>query len=147
MQRYFRQTNSRSTGSPLRGVSAFILLLVYSSMTHNGRGLETPLQGGLQYECSYVWDPGRMHVKLGRTDVNSNQFKNGRSIFTWRTKTEINKVVHILNGNREGRGKGMTCLYWNKGPSLLVNKQDDILSAVRDHKPHVFGLISSRVRV
>ena len=34
----------------------------------------------------------------------------------------------------------MTCLYWNKGPSLLFNKQDDILSVVRDHKPHVFGL-------
>ena len=45
-----------------------------------------------------------------------------------------------MNGNREGRGKGLTCLYWNKGPSLLVNKQDDILSVVREHKPHIFGL-------
>ena len=45
-----------------------------------------------------------------------------------------------MQGNRGQRGRGITCLYWNKGPSLLTNKQADIQSIIADHKPHILGL-------
>ena len=161
-QRYFRKTNDGSTGSPLIFTPIFILLLL-----GNGLGLEPPehlvhteqageVRGGASSSCnffmttkewscsemsSYIWDPGRLVVELGGvSSVNANESKNRRSVFTWRTKAAINKLAHIFNGNRENRGKGLTCIYWNKGPSLLVNKQDDILTVIRDHKPHIIGL-------
>ena len=60
-------------------------------------------------------------------------------IFTWITKAEINKISHSINGNRGQRGKGITCAYWNKGPSQLINKQTDIKTIIDRHKPHILG--------
>ena len=62
------------------------------------------------------------------------------SVFLWMTRAQINKLVHTMQGNRGQRGRGITCLYWNKGPSLLTNKQADIKSIIADHKPHILGL-------
>ena len=62
------------------------------------------------------------------------------SVFIWMTRAQINRLVHIMQGNRGQRGRGITCLYWNKGPSLLTNKQADIQSIIADHKPHILGL-------
>ena len=62
------------------------------------------------------------------------------SVFLWRTRAQINKLVHTMQGNRGQRGRGITCLHWNKGPSLLTNKQADIKSIIADHKPHILGL-------
>ena len=62
------------------------------------------------------------------------------SIFAWKSKVSINKLMHILNGNRESRGKGIVCSYWNKGSSYLKNKQDDIKQLIQDHRPHILGL-------
>ena len=58
----------------------------------------------------------------------------------WLTKENINRLAHIKNGNRGQRGRGMNCVYWNKGNSLLKNKMQDIKVIVRDHHPHIFGL-------
>ena len=74
-----------------------------------------------------VWDPGLC------TTV-------GASVFTWVTRAEINQSIHSINGNRGNRGKGITCIYWNKGPSLLINKQEDIKTVIERHKPHILGL-------
>ena len=57
-----------------------------------------------------------------------------------------NKLIHIINGNRERRGRGINCVYWNKGPSFLVNKQMDIKNIVERHKPHILGLGEANVR-
>ena len=51
-----------------------------------------------------------------------------------------NKIAHITYGNRGQRGKGITCVYWNKGPSFLCNKMGDIESIINSHKPLVLGL-------
>ena len=58
----------------------------------------------------------------------------------WLTRKEKNKVLHMVNGNRGQRGKGITCAYWNKGPAFLCNKQLDIESLINTHKPHILGL-------
>ena len=76
-----------------------------------------------------TWDPGLVEFK----------FKNNGK-FSWMTRIDRNKLAHSTNGNRNLRGKGMTCLYWNKGPSLLSNKMLDIENIIGTHKPHIFGL-------
>ena len=62
------------------------------------------------------------------------------SISLWITKSEKNKLAHILNGNKNQRGTGIKYLYWNKGSSFLFNKMEEISSIIQTHKPHIFGL-------
>ena len=74
-----------------------------------------------------------------------NKYENvnhcpGANIFICISKRSINKLAHIINGNRRLRGHGITCLYWNKGSSLLSNKQDEIKQIIQEHKPHIMGL-------
>ena len=57
-----------------------------------------------------------------------------------------NKIAHITHGNRGQRGKGITCLYWNKGPSSLQNKMLDIATIMDRHKPHILGLGEANFR-
>ena len=78
--------------------------------------------------CQYnSWDP------MSTVCVCSN-------MSCWLTKVDRNKMAHILYGNRNLRGKGVTCLYWNKGSSLLQNKMHEINDIIESHKPLVFGL-------
>ena len=56
------------------------------------------------------------------------------------SRKEINRTAHATNGNRGKRGQGITCLYWNKGPSLLTNKHQDLETLVAEHHPHILGL-------
>ena len=101
----------------------------------------------------YVWDPGSSHsVKSARGFITLTPLRwaavgsdlsntsNGTTVFIWITKAKINKLVHIINGNKSQRGRGITCAYWNKGPSLLINKQSDIKTIIQVHKPHILGL-------
>ena len=64
----------------------------------------------------------------------------------WCNHREMNKLMHIYNGNRERRGRGINCIYWNKGPAFLANKQLDIKTIVEEHKPHILGLGEANVR-
>ena len=57
------------------------------------------------------------------------------------TRKQLNKIMHSLMGNRDIRGNGIVSVYWNKGSSLLQNKQVEIGSLIKKHKPHVFGLV------
>ena len=72
----------------------------------------------------HIWDPG----------INRNQYSGVNhhtrdcstitctpSVFSRMSPTELNKLAHITNGNRGKRGKGINCLYWNKGPAFLCN--------------------------
>ena len=49
-------------------------------------------------------------------------------------------------GNRTQRGHGIKILHWNKGPSFLINKHDDIETLISGHTPHVLGLSEANVR-
>ena len=53
--------------------------------------------------------------------------------------------MHTYNGNRGRRGRGINCVYWNKGPSYLKNKMLDIRGIVEEHKPHILGLGEANV--
>ena len=93
-----------------------------------------------------TWDPGPAQHKLEPMcllsifeDVEPG-ILSAASVFIWMTRAQINKFIHIIQGNRGQRGRGITCLYWNKGPSLLTNKLTDIQSIIADHKPHILGL-------
>ena len=48
-----------------------------------------------------------------------------------------NFYAKITNGNRGARGSGIKLLHWNKGPSFLHNKQNDIEGIIASHHPHV----------
>ena len=63
------------------------------------------------------------------------------TLYAWDPGSKArNKMAHITNGNRGQRGRGVTCLYWNKGPSFSTNKMLDIETIVQAHKPHILGL-------
>ena len=102
---------------------------------------------------SEVWDPGSCKkVKLSKCFSNGTEEPNdigcqaGHQYSLWLTRSEINKLAHIINGNRGQRGSGISCVYWNKGPSLLTNKQMDIKTIIADHKPHILGLGEANFR-
>jgi hypothetical protein len=85
---------------------------------------------------SHVWDPGTCND----LDILESGLMSTTTIFIWMTRAQINKLSHALHGNRGQRGRGITCMYWNKGPSFLTNKQNIIQSIVAEHRPHILGL-------
>ena len=87
--------------------------------------LVAPVYHSTLAKLSVSWDPGP-GSGLGCTAYLSRKIRN--------------KMVHIENGNRGKRGKSITCLYWNKGPSLLINKHQDLETIIADHHPHILGL-------
>ena len=101
------------------------------SIVDEGRGLRgTESQG-------YIWDPGIKEPRI--------MGSGGTSTLFWLNRKERNKITHIINGNRGQRGKGINCIYWNKGPAFLCNKQLDIETIIEAHKPHILGLGEANV--
>jgi hypothetical protein len=100
----------------------------------------------------YVWDPGPFNSIISTSSYNTLTYlqwaggdtdlsnSSSTTVFIWITRAKMNKLAYTINGNRGQRGRGITCAYWNKGPSLLINKQEDIKSILEDHKPHILGL-------
>ena len=108
---------------------------------------------------SLVWDPGiklktAIHVETEniypwvrhldhwrtRDDPLRALGSTSSSTFSWLNIKQRNKITHMISGNRGQRGKGINCVYWNKGPAFLCNKQLDIESIIDTHKPHILGL-------
>ena len=92
--------------------------------------------GETKYTCglniSHGWDPG------GYTQTTV--------AFPWVDNEKQNKLAHITNGNRGQRGRGIKFIYWNKGPSILANKQQDLETILSTHKPHILGLGEANFR-
>jgi hypothetical protein len=120
-------------------------------------------------ECSeqlynHVWDPGiTSHVTVKQLEhpyllvgvvahIRSTEDllraigTSGSSTFAWLDRSQRNKLTHTIFGNRGHRGKGINCLYWNKGPAHLLNKQLDIETIIETHKPHILGLGEANFR-
>ena len=95
----------------------------------------------------HTWDPGITKLLIGRKDMLDFESlpATGSTTYPWHDNKQRNKLNHIINGNRERRGRGINCVYWNKGPSFLVNKQLDIKNIVERHKPHILGLGEANV--
>ena len=99
----------------------------------------------------HTWDPGIVKLLIGRKNTLDLELlhatgSSGAATYPWHDNKQRNKLIHIINGNRERRGRGINCVYWNKGPSFLVNKQLDIKNIVERHKPHILGLGEANVR-
>ena len=97
---------------------------------------------------SLVWDPGIKHLDNWRTrdDPLGDLGSTASSTFSWLNIKQRNKITHMISGNRGQRGKGINCVYWNKGPAFLCNKQLDIESIIDTHKPHILGLGEANFR-
>ena len=101
---------------------------------------------GVICQGDYVSGQEGLHVSgIGQCQTNretniTKMFYTVSFVFSWLSKLEMNKMAHIVYGNRQNRGKGITCVYWNKGPSFLKNKRQDIKQIIQDHKPHILGL-------
>ena len=63
---------------------------------------------------------------------------NPHSTHVWLTKKDRNFIAKITYGNR--KEKGLKILHWNKGPSSLHRKHQEIETIIQAHKPHVLGL-------
>ena len=57
-----------------------------------------------------------------------------------------NFLARMVNGNRSQRGHGIKLLHWNKGPSFLINKHQEVETLVADHRPHVLGLSEANLK-
>ena len=108
----------------------------------------------LFYHSVSVWDPGITHhgesrligvvtFIRGTEDLSKT---SGATTYAWLDRRQRNKLNHVIYGNRGSRGKGIKCLYWNKGPSHLQNKQLDIETIIDSHKPHILGLGEANFR-
>ena len=62
------------------------------------------------------------------------------------TSKDRNFYAKMVNGNRGARGPGIKLLHWNKGPSFLQNKYNDIETIISGHHPHVLGLSEANFR-
>ena len=98
--------------------------------------------------ANFIWDPGSGTLGYRHGYLkDEGRGDNSSRIFSWLSKVEINKLAHITNGNRGQRGRGIICTYWNKGPSLLINKHQEIMSVIDKHKPHILGLGEANFRL
>ena len=65
---------------------------------------------------------------------------------SWLTARQRNSLAKSENGNRAQRGRGIKLIAWNKGPSLLHNKHQEIETLIAEHTPHVLGLSEANLR-
>ena len=103
-----------------------------------------------QVNLSYPDTPSLLHTQLSKQDSHhSDQFNSSRKLQdtpSWLTKKDRNFYAKMTFGNRRQRGHGIKILHWNKGPSFLQNKHDDIATISGGHKPHVLGLSESNLK-
>ena len=62
------------------------------------------------------------------------------SSYFWLSRKQRNSLIKSLNGNRKQRGHGIKISHWNKGPSYLQNKHQEIETIIAGHQPHMLGL-------
>ena len=62
------------------------------------------------------------------------------------SRRQRNFLAKMINGNRGTRGTGMKLIDWNKVPSFLRNKNEEIETLIANHHPHVLGLSEANLR-
>ena len=89
-------------------------------------------------------DPGLALSSFNISNPSVHQLQ--ARLIPWMSRIKRNKITHATQGNRGQRGKGINCVYWNKGPAFLTNKQLDIESVISTQKPHILGLGEANFR-
>ena len=161
--RKFSKSGTKSVKVRTAGLSVLIMVIVFMMVGLLFIILRQGLSGYSTQSCIYSLCYLRMapflsvvannEIKFSYSDVTARsekyieRFLTGASPFWWITKQGLNKLAHVINGNRGQRGRGITCIYWNKGSSLLKNKMHNIKSLVQDHSPHIFGLGEANLKL
>ena len=65
---------------------------------------------------------------------------------SWLTAVERNSLARAKFGNRNQQSRGIKCIVWNKGSSLLENKHSEIETLIGNYHPHVLGLCEANLR-
>ena len=73
-------------------------------------------------------------------DLNNDLLNNKLAVPCRLSRRQRNSLAKMVNGNIGARGAGIKLVHWNKGPSFLKNKMDDIETIIANHHPHVLGL-------
>ena len=60
------------------------------------------------------------------------------SAHKWLSRKDRNFWAKMTHGNR--RERGLKIVHWNKGPSYLQNKHQEIETVIAGHRPHILGL-------
>ena len=132
---YSGQTISHDLGPRTKSSIVVILLLYILSNVTIGKTLNSEQVGPQQPTSTLTLPPGIIGSSFSRFGEISN---NPHSIHTWLTKKERNFIAKVTHGNK--REKGIKILHWNKGPSFLHSKHQEIEAVIETHKPHVLGL-------
>ena len=59
---------------------------------------------------------------------------------------ERNSLAKATFGNRSQQGRGIKCVVWNKGSSLLQNKHLEVESIIESNHPHILGLCEANLK-
>ena len=62
------------------------------------------------------------------------------------SRKDRNFLARMLHGNRSQRGHGIKLVHWNKGPSYLANKHQEIEVIIENNKPHILGLSEANLK-
>ena len=65
---------------------------------------------------------------------------NNTNCYTQIRAVGNNKMAHIVEGNKVSTKKVLNIMHWNKGPSFLQNKVNDINYKLDKYRPHIFSL-------
>ena len=65
---------------------------------------------------------------------------------SWLTSRQRNSLARATYGNRSHRGRGIKCVMWNKGNSLLQNKHDEVEEIISSYSPHILGLCEANLK-
>ena len=67
-----------------------------------------------------------------------SSYSKSLSVYKTFVLKDNNFLARYTYGNR--REHGIKILHWNKGPSHLENKKNDIEALIQKHRPHILGL-------
>ena len=141
-----QQTTDRSVSSSSYSVSkaGILSLLVLISSTI----LSIHLNAAYSSQICHISQPSNCtgSRQLYKDNVSLSQTKL-QDQPSWLSARDRNFFARMINGNRAQRGHGIKILHWNKGPSFLHNKHNDIETVIGGHKPHILGLSEANFKM
>ena len=130
----FKQIQARSSSSPCSMTKAGILSIL------------------LILSCAFMstqFSINNVQTSISKASTHNFNFNLSSKIQdapSWVSGKDRNFYARMTYGNRAQRGHGIKIMHWNKGPSFLQNKHDEIATIIGGHKPHVLGLSEANLK-
>ena len=143
-----RSSQYKASLSPKSGILLLILIIFLPAFIHLNRESYEATSQSFDVSCCYQ---GKLVKRGGSVLLTQACMYHHISIHlaaprSWLSSKHRNSLVKAVNGNRACHGRGIKCVLWNKGNSLLQNKQEDIEMIIRTHTPHFLGLCEANLR-